>query len=52
MAAIRIRWPVRLARTVPGAGCLDWHLLDYPEHAGVQALVRALNTVYRSEQAL
>ena len=26
---------------------VDWHLLDYPEHAGVQALVRALNTVYR-----
>ena len=31
---------------------LDWHLLDYPEHAGVQALVRALNTVYRHEPAL
>ena len=26
---------------------VDWHLLDYPEHAGIQALVRALNTVYR-----
>ena len=23
---------------------LDWHLLGYPEHAGMQALVRALNT--------
>ena len=33
-------------------GSLDWHLLDYPEHAGVQALVRALNTVYRQEPAL
>jgi|CZKW01.1.fsa_nt_gi 1,4-alpha-glucan branching enzyme len=31
---------------------VDWHLLDYPEHAGVQALVRALNTVYRQEPAL
>ena len=31
---------------------IDWHLLDYPEHAGVQALVRALNTVYRREPAL
>ena len=31
---------------------VDWHLLDYPEHAGVQALVRALNTVYRNEPAL
>lgn len=31
---------------------IDWHLLDYPEHAGVQALVRALNAVYRSEPAL
>ena len=31
---------------------IDWHLLGYPEHAGVQALVRALNTVYRREPAL
>ena len=31
---------------------IDWHLLDYPEHAGVQALVRALNTIYRREPAL
>jgi 1,4-alpha-glucan branching enzyme len=31
---------------------LDWHLLDHPEHAGVHALVRALNTVYRHEPAL
>ena len=33
-------------------GSIDWHLLDYPEHAGVQALVRELNTVYRNEPAL
>jgi 1,4-alpha-glucan branching enzyme len=31
---------------------IDWHLLDYPEHAGVQALVRELNTMYRQEPAL
>jgi 1,4-alpha-glucan branching enzyme len=31
---------------------VDWHLLQYPEHAGVQAMVRALNTVYRREPAL
>jgi 1,4-alpha-glucan branching enzyme len=31
---------------------LDWHLLDDPMHAGVQALVRELNTVYRAEPAL
>ncbi|HMA45759.1 MAG TPA: 1,4-alpha-glucan branching protein GlgB [Frankiaceae bacterium] len=31
---------------------LDWHLLQYPEHAGVQALVRTLNAVYRDEPAL
>ena len=31
---------------------IDWHLLDYPEHAGVQALVRVLNTIYRREPAL
>src|SRR5208337_1455210 len=31
---------------------VDWHLLGYPEHAGVQALVRALNAVYRAEPAL
>ena len=26
---------------------LDWHLLQYPEHAGVQRLIRDLNTLYR-----
>jgi 1,4-alpha-glucan branching enzyme len=33
-------------------GSLDWHLLERPEHAGVQALVRELNRVYRDEPAL
>ncbi|MGB3867486.1 MAG: 1,4-alpha-glucan branching protein GlgB [Xanthobacteraceae bacterium] len=31
---------------------LDWHLLDHPSHAGVQALVRDLNRVYRDTAAL
>ena len=31
---------------------LDWHQLDVPEHAGVQALVRDLNRVYRDNRAL
>jgi 1,4-alpha-glucan branching enzyme len=31
---------------------IDWHLLDYPEHSGIQELVRTLNTVYRGEPAL
>ena len=31
---------------------LPWHLLEYPEHQGVQALVRELNRVYRGEPAL
>jgi len=31
---------------------VDWHLLDFPEHAGMQALVRALNAIYRAEPAL
>ena len=31
---------------------VDWHLLGYPEHAAIQALVRALNTIYRAEPAL
>jgi 1,4-alpha-glucan branching enzyme len=31
---------------------LDWHLLEQPEHAGVQRLVRDLNRVYRDEPAL
>jgi len=31
---------------------LDWHLLQHPEHRGVQALVRDLNRLYRSHPAL
>jgi 1,4-alpha-glucan branching enzyme len=31
---------------------LDWHLLDYPLHQGVQRLVRDLNAAYRRHPAL
>ncbi len=31
---------------------LDWHLLERPENAGIQSLVRDLNRVYRDEPAL
>ena len=31
---------------------LDWHLLEHPEHAGIQSLVRDLNLRYRDEPAL
>jgi len=31
---------------------LDWHLLDYPLHRGVQNLVRDLNHLYRETPAL
>jgi 1,4-alpha-glucan branching enzyme len=31
---------------------LDWHLLDYPLHQGLQRWVRDLNTLYRGEPAL
>jgi 1,4-alpha-glucan branching enzyme len=31
---------------------LDWWLLEHPEHAGVQGLVRELNRTYRAEPAL
>lgn len=31
---------------------LDWHLLDYPLHAGLQHWVKSLNRLYRSEPAL
>ncbi len=30
---------------------LDWHLLEQPDHAGVQTLVRDLNRAYRAEPA-
>ncbi len=33
-------------------GGLEWHLLDNPQHAGVKALVRDLNVLYRSRKAL
>ncbi len=31
---------------------LDWHLLDQPNHSGIQALVRDLNRLYKSIPAL
>jgi 1,4-alpha-glucan branching enzyme len=31
---------------------LDWHLLERPENAGIQRLVRDLNRLYRDEPAL
>jgi 1,4-alpha-glucan branching enzyme len=31
---------------------LDWHLLQYPVHAGLQRWVEDLNRLYRSEKAL
>ncbi len=31
---------------------LDWHLLEYPYHQGVQAWVKDLNQLYRTESAL
>jgi alpha-1,4-glucan:alpha-1,4-glucan 6-glycosyltransferase len=31
---------------------LDWHVLAYPSHAGVQRLVKQLNRVYRASPAL
>lgn len=31
---------------------LDWHLLDYDGHRGVQKIVRDLNALYRNENAL
>src|SRR5438046_5228289 len=31
---------------------LDWELLDDPAHAGVQSLVRDLNSAYRERPAL
>ncbi|MFI5611470.1 1,4-alpha-glucan branching protein GlgB [Amycolatopsis sp. NPDC051903] len=34
------------------ARSLDWHLLESPLHAGVQALMRQLNEIYRGTAAL
>ena len=31
---------------------LDWHLLEFPSHKGLQACVKDLNAIYRSEPAL
>lgn len=31
---------------------LDWHLLEHPQHNGMQSLVRDLNTLYRNAPAL
>ena len=31
---------------------LDWHLLQYPIHQGLQNFVKNLNTVFKSEKAL
>jgi 1,4-alpha-glucan branching enzyme len=31
---------------------LDWHLLDYPPHSGIQRWVHDLNQIYRREPAL
>jgi len=34
------------------AKSLDWHLLEYPPHRGVQSLIRELNTLYKMTPAL
>jgi len=31
---------------------LDWHLLDFPNHKGMQTLVKDLNNLYRTKPAL
>jgi 1,4-alpha-glucan branching enzyme len=31
---------------------LQWHVLEYPRHAGVQQLVKDLNTIYTAQPAL
>ncbi|WP_025270082.1 1,4-alpha-glucan branching protein GlgB [Hippea sp. KM1] len=33
------------------AQSLDWHLLDYPHHKGVQDLIRDLNKIYKNNPA-
>ena len=47
-------WAASSARSASGRseGSLDWHLLERPEHAGIQSLVRDLNLHYRDEPAL
>ncbi len=34
------------------ASVLDWYVLDYPLHQGIQRLVKDLNRLYRSSRAL
>jgi 1,4-alpha-glucan branching enzyme len=34
------------------SGTLDWYVLDYPLHAGMQRLVKDLNALYRRDRAL
>jgi 1,4-alpha-glucan branching enzyme len=34
------------------AHSIDWHLLEYQPHLGMQQLVKRLNAIYRSESAL
>ncbi|MEM2429902.1 MAG: 1,4-alpha-glucan branching protein GlgB [Nitrososphaerales archaeon] len=31
---------------------LDWHLLQYPNHQGLQRLIKDLNNIYKKERAL
>ncbi|MEO6851630.1 MAG: alpha amylase C-terminal domain-containing protein, partial [Mucilaginibacter sp.] len=31
---------------------LDWHVLEYPNHQGIQTVVKALNKLYKTEPAL
>jgi len=33
-------------------GSIDWHLLQWPPHQGLQRFVRDLNTIYRAQPAL
>lgn len=32
--------------------CVQWHLRDVPEHKGIASLMKALNKLYRSKEAL
>jgi 1,4-alpha-glucan branching enzyme len=34
------------------AQSLDWHLLEYPEHRGIQNILKTLNKLYQDEPAL